>query len=351
MAKRRRLTAPDPKALEELETGFAAKPPIGLETKAMAPIAKVAGEAAALADPTPPESRAAALSDQADAERYRRAAAQGLVIEDIEISLINVDHIQRDRITDTEEARSELLASLRANGQRTPIEVVKTEEGYGLISGWRRLSAMIDLDYTHINALIRADEDRPEIYLNMIEENEIRASLSHYERGRIAVLATTQGVFTSIEGAVNHLFAAASKAKRSKIRKFAFLHEALGDLLEFPTALTEKTGLAIAAAVDEKSNLNRFRATLSYYDRRTEAEEASAIKKALIETKPKVADASKGGRPSTRKSLPNRTAKTGGIVTAVVTEQGFAVEVKHREVPQYLVEAVQREIARMLDEA
>lgn len=51
----------------------------------------------------------------------------------------------------------------------------------------------------------------------MVEENEVRANLSHYERGRIAVLAAEQGHFTHVEEAVARLSGAASKAKRSKI--------------------------------------------------------------------------------------------------------------------------------------
>ncbi|WP_311199555.1 hypothetical protein [Phaeobacter inhibens] len=45
------------------------------------------------------------------------------------------------------------------------------------------------------------------------------------------------------------LFGAASKAKRSKVRSFAAVHEGLGDLLRYPNALSEKAGLKLAAAL------------------------------------------------------------------------------------------------------
>jgi nucleotide-binding universal stress UspA family protein len=83
----------------------------------------------------------------------------------------------------------------------------------------------------------------------MVEENEIRSDLSHYERGRVAVMATSQGAFVSVEDAVNELFHAGSKAKRSKIRAFAELHEELGDLLNFAPNLSERQGLRLVGAI------------------------------------------------------------------------------------------------------
>lgn len=83
----------------------------------------------------------------------------------------------------------------------------------------------------------------------MVEENEVRANLSHYECRGIAVPAAEQGHFAHVEEAVARLFGAASKAKRSKIRSFAMVHEELGDMLAFPEELTEKNGLRLAAAL------------------------------------------------------------------------------------------------------
>ena len=40
--------------------------------------------------------------------------------------------------------------------------------------------------------------------------------LSHFERGRIAVIAANQGAFANTEDAVNRLYATGSKAKRSR---------------------------------------------------------------------------------------------------------------------------------------
>jgi len=209
MAKRRRLEAPST-PLETKSQGRAAPPPI----------AQVAGEASTL------------------------AAAQTLMGE-------------------VERARSEgrlvtLKSSISAHGQRTPIEVVETENGYGLISGWRRLAALTalykagsDPRFAKIKALIRTPQDAGEAYVSMIEENEIRVGLSYYERARIAVLAAERGAFASAEDAVDVLYASGSRAKRSKIRSFMAVHEALGEALQFPTTIPERLGLKIAAALKE----------------------------------------------------------------------------------------------------
>ena len=52
----------------------------------------------------------------------------------------------------------------------------------------------------------------------MVEENEIRADLSFFERARIVRRAVEGGVFGSEKQALQSLFSAASYAKRSKIK-------------------------------------------------------------------------------------------------------------------------------------
>ena len=47
----------------------------------------------------------------------------------------------------------------------------------------------------------------------MVDENEIRAGLSFYERGRIVAKATDAGVYTSDKTALAALFHASPRAK------------------------------------------------------------------------------------------------------------------------------------------
>ena len=57
------------------------------------------------------------------------------------------------------------------------------------------------------------------------------------ERGRAAAMAVYDGVFPSLDEAVQMLFGSGSKAQRSKIRSFALVVEELGDMLSFATHL------------------------------------------------------------------------------------------------------------------
>lgn len=51
----------------------------------------------------------------------------------------------------------------------------------------------------------------------MFGVNEIRMSLSHFERGRIAVLAAQRAVLDNTDAVLAALFKAARKDRRSKI--------------------------------------------------------------------------------------------------------------------------------------
>ncbi|MGC9418494.1 MAG: ParB/RepB/Spo0J family partition protein, partial [Rhodovulum sp.] len=96
-------------------------------------------------------------------------------------------------------------------------------------------------------------EGAPEAYRAMVEENEIRAGLSFYERARIVVQAVGQGVYPDKAAAVAGLFAAAAAPKRSKILSFTQLVEAFDDVLHFPVAIPEHLGLALAGRLQEEA--------------------------------------------------------------------------------------------------
>ena len=130
MAKRKRLTP--------AQTGYLAPPP-ALETKSWLrpglpegtpPIAQVAGEASA----------AAALAEVAAA--LTAARDEGRLVQRLPLAVIETDHLVRDRIGTDEDELALLMASLASHGQRSPIEVTLIGENrFGLISGWRRMTA------------------------------------------------------------------------------------------------------------------------------------------------------------------------------------------------------------------
>lgn len=351
MAKRRRLGIPDAKSLAELESGFAAKPV--LETKSMAPISQIAGEAAALAGLDRQDDRVETAQNKVDADRYKIAEQAGLLAVEIPIDKIDVHFIARDRLVQDVDEMDELKASIMANGLRIPIEVVNLETGYGLISGWRRLAALRalsleenDLKYGVIKAFVRESDQSAQVYLNMVEENEIRSNLSQYERGRIAVVAVGQGVFIDTRQAINHLFQSASKAKRSKLRSFASIHEALGDLLEFPTSLSEKAGLRLASAL-RTGKIQDFRSALVENEVDSEAQEWKILESVIANIDTNIKN-KKGGRPVERLLMPSISLPQGGDLFGEILVKGCKIEVKNQIVDEKMMNKIMKYIEKIV---
>lgn len=239
MAKRKRLEVPTEPLSANLET----KSAYGASRSRM-PIAEVASDTAGRA----------ALEEIA--QEMTAAETEGRVVKKLALDKIVDDHLSRDRMTLDPEEMTALVASLSERGQQTPIEVVRLAgDQFGLIAGLRRLQALRQLGKSTVLALVRQPEDAREAYRAMIEENEIRANLSFYERANIAFEAVGKGIYPNIKEAVAGLFAHASPSKRSKIAKFVVLREALGSGLRFPTAIPEKVGFALAQAIEADPSL------------------------------------------------------------------------------------------------
>lgn len=359
MAKRRSLEVPTVDALKRLEDDFRREGP--LPRPAGAPISQVAAEAAAVMDARSPGQRAEAARDRVDADALREARDRGLVMLEIGLDEIEADALVRDRVSVSAEEMEELKSSIARTGLRLPIEVFArsaTEGGaarYGLLSGYRRLMAVRalreltqDSRYDRIKAVLREPEVMGGAFAAMIEENEIRASLSHFERGRIAVIAAQQGAFANIEAAVEALFPVASKAKRSKIRSFALVFEELGDMLNFPEMLTEKTGLRLASALREGAEA-RLREALAESNPMHAEAEAMAIDAALAGLIIRASDPKRGGRPK-RQSMPKTRLSSGYELTAQEEGQGWSIHVGgSRPVDRELIAVLMRELERLLD--
>lgn len=258
MAKRKRLTPARNSYLSTAEARATATPATGLgqsgsgsRSVGAAPIAQVASETSATA----------ALEELSGV--LANARAKGLMVEEIPLEAIDVAYLVRDRIVQDQDDMRALMESIRARGQQTPIEVVRLEHPrggvtHGLISGWRRLTALNRLyketsepKFAAVRALVVQPETAADAYLAMVEENEIRVNLSHYERARIAVQALAEGVYPDQRKALLGLFLNVPRAKRSKIASFVTLVEALDDVLKFPTAIPEKLGLGLARRIEE----------------------------------------------------------------------------------------------------
>ncbi|WP_281954806.1 ParB/RepB/Spo0J family partition protein [Pseudophaeobacter arcticus] len=287
MAKRKRLSPAQNTYLSGApESKSALAGPLPMPTASAAPIAQVAGAA----------STEAALQEVSQV--LQQARARGLMIEEIALDQIDETHLVRDRIAQDEDEMEALMGSLRARGQQTPIEVVPLQgridgSGWGLISGWRRLSALRRLyaetsepRFARVKALVIRPDSAEAAYVAMVEENEIRVNLSHYERARIAVRALKEGVFPSQKKALQGLFANAPRAKRSKIGSFVTLVEALDAVLYFPTAISEKLGLALVRQIGEEPGFAaRLKTALQAAERPTAAEELLVLNAALAACK------------------------------------------------------------------
>lgn len=238
MAKRKRLT---PARMLDVADGAAPAP------GPRPPIADVAQDAAA----------AAALTEVV--AELTAAREDGRLVQRLPLEAIKLDHLVRDRLQMDPEDQAALIASLQERGQRTPIEVMALPDGqYGLISGYRRVSALREIpEIDSVLALIRTPADAADAYRAMVDENEMRVDLSFYERARIVLRALEAGVFDTEKQALNGLFPHVPRARRSKIKSFLTVVRALDDDLAFPTAITEKTGLALSQQLTQDPGFAR----------------------------------------------------------------------------------------------
>jgi ParB family chromosome partitioning protein len=294
---------------------------------AAGPIARVAAEAASQA----------ALDEMA--ETLRRAREEGRMVLDLPLDAIAPDHLARDRLPAEDEEMAALRESLRAHGQRTPIEVTPLSGAlpYGLISGWRRLAALQalhaetgDARFATVQALVRRPETAADAYVTMVEENEIRVGLSHYERARVAARATERGVFPTEKAALLALFATASRAKRSRIRSFLDIYHALDDSLRFPAALPERLGLRLVEKVRGGGG-PAIAAAVAQARPATPEAEAAILEGLLVQPRP----CRPGARAAARPILPGvalETALRGQALTLKLTGPGVTPELRDRVV-------------------
>ena len=305
MAKRKRLTPAQP---DYLSAAPAARPAPG--PLSSAPIAQVAGEASA----------SAALDELSAA--MRAARDEGRLIEALPLAAIDPAYLVRDRLVQDAEEMAALMASLAARGQQTPIEVVALPRpagghSHGLISGWRRLTALRQLyardgdpRFATIRARIVTPDSMQAAYVAMVEENEIRAGLSHYERARIVVQAYREGLYPTYKTALQGLFDSVSRSKRSKIGSFVTLAENLDGDLRFPTAISEKLGLELVRALQTVPDFcSTLRARLAAAAPQTPEEELKQLSAALAASSaPAPAAAAPAAPPTAPRARPAAAA-------------------------------------------
>lgn len=220
-------------------------------------------------------------ADEADA--FRTARAEGRVLRRIPVAAVRTDTLPRDRMALETVSQSaemdELKASIRARGQREAIEVwVVGDESqpaeYHLKTGWRRLEALRQLYAetgeerfaTALARVTRGEQDRAGQYVAMVEENAIREDVSFAEMAHVAIAMANDpcASVASAEEAVNRLYGALHKVKRSNIRRFVELLQAVGDALPSPRDVPKNLGADVARAIQQDAtSVQALRAALS----------------------------------------------------------------------------------------
>ena len=283
-----------------------------------APIAQVAGDAAA-------QAALDHLSREFDEARQDGRMALSLALD-----VIEARHLVRDRLDVSQDDMDVLKASLVARGQQTPIDVVETAPGqYGLVSGFRRLMALRalyedtgDKRFASVKAFVRPAASMSQIYVAMVEENEVRADLSFYERANLALEAARMGIYPDPRTAVQTLFSAASPARRSKILSFVRLCDALDAALRFPTAIPERLGLALTKALERDDALGRkLKDTLRKLPATAQvADERAVLERALRKSTQASGSATTRSQVSSRKG--SRSAAAEALALGIVLTAG-----------------------------
>jgi ParB family chromosome partitioning protein len=201
----------------------------------------------------------------ADAKAWREAQEEGRVLVRVPISEIRADDLPRDRL-DLEgvaaaDEMEELKASIRANGQKEPIELYIDRNGAKqLKKGWRRLTALRALHaetgedrFAEAVCRIMADaRDRVALYVDMVEENAVRENLTFAEMAQVVIAARDDARcgFSSYDEALGRLYGALHRMKRSNIKQFVTLMHLLGDALRWPKAIGRDLGANAGRALN-----------------------------------------------------------------------------------------------------
>lgn len=204
-----------------------------------------------------------------EAREYREAQDEGRVLVRIPVGDIATSALPRDRI-DLEavaqaEEMEELKASIRARGQKEPVEVFRDADGVlQLKKGWRRLTALRQLlaesgDDAFATVVARVDGGEAEQldrYVDMVEENVVREDLTFAEMAQVVLEAAADPAVgeADTDVLVNRLYGALHKMKRSYIRSFVTLLQELGPALKWPKAVPRNLGVEVVRRMQREGD-------------------------------------------------------------------------------------------------
>lgn len=179
-------------------------------------------------------------------------------ITHIPLSQINPDALTRDRSVIITQELEALKQSLLTSGLRQPVEVFDmADDGYALISGYRRLIAVqqlfqetADVRWAKIPAFIRQPMTGLPALALVVEENEMRSQVSPWERGRIIHVAVEQGLAANLDDAQLALFPQAGRMARYRLRVIARAVQVMDEAFQAAEEWSERQCMRLAQAVD-----------------------------------------------------------------------------------------------------
>lgn len=278
---------------EKNKFGFGALDPADLKPRrdrTVGPMGAAVREAAASLQESTEAKVEQRRKNAEDAKAFREAEAEGLVLRRLSVGDIRTDDLPRDRLeleaVASSDEMEELKASIRARGQREPIEVFRDADGrYQLKKGWRRLTALKQLlletddsAFAHVVARVdnATEDDRVARYIDMVEENVVREDLTFAEMAQVAIAAAQDAdvAETDAESLVSRLYGSLHKMKRSYVRSFVYLLSELGPSLQWPRAVTRNVGVEVVRAMkaqpDRIAGLRRALAAVASLEDQTQ---------------------------------------------------------------------------------
>ena len=296
--------------------------PVELETKSRrGPMATAIGEVGAAQRRRADVEADIRAENDALAHELVRLKRLGLVTDLISLEAIRTTRLTRDRRLSDGLDLEDLKASLRDVGLSNPIRVAPDGQGgFELVQGLRRLTAFRELleetgaeTWARIPAgLMAPGETDAGLYRRMVDENLIRKDVSFAEMASLARAYASDGVdgCTSLDAAVNVLYASVAPQKRSYIRRFALVLSRLEKVLEHPSAIPRALGLALADRLEADPGFAGTVGSALRAEPGRDAEREIAILRAVL-------DAQAAPLPEKGRGAP-RSAKRGGRVALSV---------------------------------
>jgi ParB family chromosome partitioning protein len=284
-------------------------------------------------------------------------------VHHVPLAEIDAEALPRDRTRLDPAELAELRDAIALSGLRMPIELFplaapRPPLRWGLLSGYRRfhafralhaLSAEVGLEpgrFALIPAFLRPRAGLAEQLAQVVEENEIRAPLSPWERGRVACEAWRRRIFPTLDEAVARLFPSVSRQKRARLRAIAQVVEEFDGLLAAPELLNEHRLMRIHHAIQRDFG-DIMRAALELTRRTTPEAQWELLLSYLIEAEEPPAKKAPPRRPG-RPGRPRRiaTIRDTLIVRRARTGEGWVLHFHGEEATSSLVDEIIDDIER-----